>query len=123
MAEYAEVMKQFHRMCAGGKCPKAIKCPMYPACNISQCRRIAFEKPAEFENRVMGWAAEHPEPKYPTWYDYLFSIGVFYNEHTAGGDVTKIHWGNTMTPIPADIAEKLGIQPEEHFAGADKKEG
>ena len=56
---------------------------------------------------------KHPEPVYPTWRDYLHSIGVLYNKHTAGGDVTEIHWGNMMTPIPADIAEKLGIEPKE----------
>jgi hypothetical protein len=26
------------------------------------------------EKIVMSWAAEHPEPKYPTWMEYLFTI-------------------------------------------------
>ena len=101
MAEYAEVIKQFKRMCKAGNCATATGCPMYPSCNIGQCRKIAFERPAEFEERVMAWVAEHPEPQYPTWHEYL--IGVH-----------KASWNMIAgKPIPANIAQKLGLQPKE----------
>ena len=45
----------------------------------------------------MEWAEAHPEPEYPTWVEWFNSMG--------GVDCGE--------PIPADIAEKLGIKPKE----------
>lgn len=105
MAEYNEVIKQFKRMCWYFSRDKMQKsCPMctsYPNCNIGQCRKFAFEKP-DFEATVMRWAAEHPEPVYPTWAEYLM--------HTYQDVSYARILGET---IPADIASKLGIQPKE----------
>ena len=94
MAEFSEVMKHFKRGCMreygleGG-------CPFFPTCNIGQCRKIAFEHPDEFERRVMEWAAKHPEPKYPTWAEWLRDMNI-----------------HGMDTIRADIAKKLGIKPK-----------
>lgn len=119
MAEYAEVIKQFKRMCkstTGFECSRG-ECPVmgyaFGCENIGQCRKIAFERPDAFEGRVMAWAAEHPEPVYPTWWKYMCMIGVIPNTL---GDKTlgEVTIENLMgTPIPADIAEKLGIEPKE----------
>ena len=110
MAEYSEVIKQFKRMCKSvtpAKCTRG-KCPM--GCeNIGQCRKIAFEQPSCFEDIVMAWAAEHPEPVYPTWKEYfaeLYGSGVFGQPLMAVGLLCEDH-------IPADIAQKLGIEPKE----------
>lgn len=113
MAEFQEIIKQFRRMCWYYQ--RQVKCDGCPmaGCDISQCRKLAFDRPDDTEIIVTKWAAEHPETVYPSWHDYLHSIGILYDKHTAGGDVTEIHWGNVMTPIPADIAEKLGLQPKE----------
>lgn len=100
MAEYNEVIKQFKRMCAHGNCRTATGCPMN-GCNRSQCRKFGFERPREFEQRVMKWAAEHPEPVYPTWGTWLAEKYDF--------DLREIMYA----PIPADIADKLGIEPKE----------
>lgn len=105
MAEYSAVIKEAKRMCwhytQGGNHDK---CPMYPACNVSQCRKIAFERPADFEERVMAWAAEHPEPVYPSY------IEVF-------GWAHKKTWAEIKDilakPIPADLAKKLNVDPKE----------
>ena len=118
MAEYSEVIKQFKRMCKVGNCATTTGCPMYPSCNISQCRKIAFERPAEFETRVMEWAEEHPEPVYPTWAEWLAENGVFGPFKDIKTDFSEIEILYKMRdmmfkPIPADIAEKLGIQPKE----------
>lgn len=100
---YRDVIKQFKRMCWYYSHDKMqISCPMcmsYPNCNIGQCRKIAFEKPEHFVATVMRWAAEHPEPVYPTLAEWLRSIGLANHR--------------MIDPIPADIAEKLGIQPKE----------
>ena len=104
---FQEVMKQFDRMCwyyqQKRECPMA--CPM-KGMNISQCRKIAFEEPKVAEQTVMQWAAEHPKPVYPTWAEYLTSIGVY-----------PKGWEMYQTPlkseIPADIAQKLGLKPKE----------
>lgn len=115
--EFQEVMRQFDRMCwyyqRKRKCP--MECPMNGV-NISQCRKIAFEEPDVTEKTVMSWVAEHPEPVYPTW-------GEWFAER---GDLIKL-WRNIRvcsahgagvigflyTTIPADIAQKLGIEPKE----------
>ena len=57
----------------------------------------------EFEKRVMSWAAEHPVV-YPTWENWLTTLGV-----QSFNELSK--------PIPADIAQKLGIEPKEGFHG------
>lgn len=123
MAEFQKVTEEAKRMCwhytqkgshAG--------CPMYPACNVSQCRKIAFERPAEFEEHVMAWAAENPEPVYPLWFEWLEKIGVagraYDLEPYFMGDKeifqrTAAFTAKAFEPIPADIAQKLGLKPKE----------
>lgn len=123
MAEFQEVMNQFNRMCwhyqVKHECPMG--CPMNGV-NKSQCRKIAFESPKDTEKIVMAWAAEHPEPVYPTWFEVLERFGV------AGRINGELYYDSmdreiylkqpaftpkAFEPIPADIAEKLGIKPKE----------
>ncbi len=62
------------------------------------------------EEKVDAWAAENPEPLYPTWLDYLHTVGLVTKTENCtpyGFDFTKV-----MKPIPADIAEKLGLKPK-----------
>lgn len=98
MAEFSEVMKQLARMAnaCNGKCDK---CPLGNSviCNAPWCFRNT-ESIAEAERIVMQWAAEHPEPVYPTLIEWLRSIGLA--DH------------RMIDPIPADIAEKLGLKPK-----------
>lgn len=62
---------------------------------------------ANIEKEVMSWAAEHPEPKYQSWGEWLSEIGVFQCEDG------EWRFAKANEPIPADIAEKLGIEPKE----------
>ena len=58
----------------------------------------------------MEWAAEHPEPVYPTWAEFLHeAFCEKYPMPYRGGAA----WYAFLreTPIPADIAQKLGIEP------------
>lgn len=99
MAEYKDVIKQFKRMCKSISSVQRTcgECPMRRE-NIGQCRKVAFERPVDFEATVMQWAAEHPEPAYPTLAEWLRSIGLANHR--------------MIDPIPADIAQKLGIEPK-----------
>lgn len=120
MAEYTEVIKQFKRMCestTGFKCSRG-ECPVmgyaFGCENISQCRKIALEHPNEFEEKVMSWAAEHPEPVYPTWAEWLESMHVITVTPIEGCMIKKVLPAFYMfSQIPADIAQKLGIEPKE----------
>lgn len=58
----------------------------------------------------MTWAEEHPEPVYPTWWEYLTRIHVIF---PAMGDFQKCVDDLATTPIRSDIAQKLGLQPKE----------
>ena len=125
MAEYNDVIKQFKRMCRYYNDNK-YDCPSYckgSGCSISLCRKIAFERPAEFEEYVMAWVTEHPEPVYPTWEEWLVTNGIMEPDNVRlNGDyrfcyngipVYNIPSPKMFDPIPTDIAQKLGIEPKE----------
>ena len=109
MAEYTDVIKHFKRMCKSITPAKCVygECPIgreFGCENIGQCRKIALEGYVEFDKLVMAWAAAHPEPVYPAWRDWLRSQYPMMEPYTMTGILEL--------PIPADIAEKLGIKPE-----------
>lgn len=116
MTEWMEVMNQFNRMClyyhCKHECPMA--CPMNGV-NISHCRKIAFEEPEVTEKTVMTWAAENPEPVYPTWGEWLHSLHVV-GVHAMCAPEPNFYYAiddKFNAPIPADIAQRLGIEPKE----------
>lgn len=104
MADFVQTMKDWKRMCdAYDQCAD---CPLNDdreTC-IHASRGKWPNSVDNLERRVMAWAAEHPEPMYPTWAEWLNEQGIF----SASG-----MWDKAFKPIPADIAEKLGIQPKE----------
>lgn len=110
MAEFSEVMRQWRRMCVAlEKAHGDVACSV---CRLHGCTAIydsdGTEDYADIERKVMRWAAEHPEPVYETWYEYLRTIGM----GCANSSAYRDEWILTNR-IPADIAEKLGIEPKE----------
>ena len=111
MAEFQEVMQQFNRMCkANAGC---IDCPLRSQ-DGDMCSVGAFiNNPGYIEQQVMTWAAEHPEPVYPMWWEVLIDLEVI------GGMLGDMKMGEYIihrlmhTPISADIARKLGYEPKE----------
>ena len=100
MAEFQEVMKNYERMCKEHLCTSA--CPMYKIGVCEKIGRCVTEYGIEkVEQTIMSWAAEHPEPVYPTWYEFLTE-----RYHKAWEAIG-------CDSIPADIAQKLGVQPKE----------
>lgn len=112
MAEFKEVMKQWRRMCEKNR----IDCMMFcPICANPTCGELAEatdEDIRKAEDKVMLWAAEHPEPVYPTWWEWLFSIGAVTRKVKPDVASELIETG-LLDPIPADTAKRLGIEPKE----------
>lgn len=104
MAEFVDVIRQFHRMCeANAGC---VICPLRGKDGESEmCSISAFvNNPKRIEGEVMSWAAQHPEPVYPS---YLEVFGWGHKKTWA--EIKDI----LANPIPADLAKKLNVDPKE----------
>lgn len=102
-------------------CPLAIKGSVETKCSIG-----SFVDESEYvERKIMQWAAEHQEPQYPTWFEWLKEQGIvvasasgeLYAELPCGD---KKYFNDMVcptprmfTPISVDTAKKLGIEPKE----------
>lgn len=126
MAEFVDVLKMARRMC------KSIDgcgdCPLLDAstelCYLDKYRKEYNDKDfIRHEAAIMKWAAENPEFRYPTWREWQKK-----NFPNAGGIMCPCSFIGTIDancavqsscekcsnhPIPADIAEKLGIKLKE----------
>jgi hypothetical protein len=119
MAEFKEVLKQARRMCneINRRCGE---------CQLTSCLVDVEE---DLEETIMKWAAKHPEPKYPTWIEWwnknfagdgrrMLTPCSFVSPSELGCSIGKD--GCMIAPckcwhtrIPAEIAEKLGVEPKE----------
>lgn len=120
MAEFQDVMKQWRRMCdkmreQGDWCQSAI-CPLGGKCQFpSTTDSVTVEK------IVMEWAAENPEPVYPSWDEWLLSVGggkeQTYEVHGYSGNTEVVDFETQVIalnePIPAETAKRLGVKPKE----------
>jgi hypothetical protein len=114
VAEFQEVAKHWKRMCnkywrstTCSGCPIAENEKAYKACSSYDI------DVGKMEELVMAWAAEHPEPVYPTWGEYIsmqILHGICLGKRCDYESTLEYAMGER---IPADIAEKLGIEPKE----------
>ena len=118
--EFVEVMKQWRRMCNKHTCSRnkdaftgLLLCPIASLHDGYPCDEdpIDWTEKAtkQLEEIVTDWAAENPEPVYPTWWTWLINEGVIEKGSTYTGAFDQLK----MKSIPSDIAEKLGIEPKE----------
>ena len=112
MAEYAWVMKQWQRMFGSmqGGIAKCDNCPLLKViCQYKPDEKADFD---EAEKIITDWAAENPEPIYPSWYGWLSSMGIvpIILPLEQAALVTDI---GLLKEIPAVTAQKLGIEPKE----------
>ena len=119
MAEFQEVIRQKKRMCQSVSC---CKCDIYLMCGqeLSKCSHFISNNPKKAEEIIMSWAAEHQEPVYPTWIDWLMSEGVIPDGYSAMHSMksevraaTFFVTSKAFMPIPASMAQNLGIKPKE----------
>ena len=118
MAEFVEVMRQAERMCRAQE-----DCDECPVCNALDCVCVIADlielDLEKMENIVMRWAAENPEPRYPTWAEWQRANfpnakrNICLMNFVGHNACFNQDWCDTCLnqPIPADIAEKLGIKP------------
>lgn len=128
MAEFVEVMKQKARMCKTYNSCGA--CEFFRHVKVGDCDGFQERHPDKAEKIIMEWAAEHPEPKYPSWneaWKRLFPnsanskskntenapcLAYFLSDCPCYADGIRLSCAQCRKqPIPADIAEKLGIKP------------
>jgi hypothetical protein len=120
--EFQEFAKQYLRMHNAYFKKDCKGCPLKSVCSeFSNCTYVSIKYPREAESIVAKWAAEHPKPVYPTWAEW--QAKVFPDSENAIGpcdflptkdircDDYKPCTQCRQRPIPAHIAEKLGIKP------------
>ena len=119
---FQEVMKERERMCNtiiyanNGCCDCPLQKSRLAIGEIGTCYRYFTEHYNDAENIVMAWAAENPEPVYPTWKEWLEEYRVVVHFDSVNEKGTKVKWeltNKSNCSIPADIAQKLGIEPKE----------
>ena len=111
IVDFVQVMKDWRRMCqhmteeyGNSSCDK---CPLGGCSAVYEmCGKENF---LNMERDIVAWASENPEPVYPTWISWLINEGVI----EKGSTYTKAFYQLQTKPIPADIAQKLGIEPKE----------
>lgn len=115
MADFTIVMHEMQRMCEAFIKKDGQNCPLInnPVCGSPV--DMDGKDIAKAEAAIMVWAAEHPEPKYPTWYEYLVKERILVpRENYARYDLWNLLISQLQgTSISAEIAEKLGIEPKE----------
>jgi hypothetical protein len=119
MAEFQKVMKQAKRMCGAYDCDK---CPLgHVVGDICPIAVTQDDEAVKIERIVMDWAENNPEPRYPSWIEWqganfqmaerAICAAHFMDAGDAGCYVNGRCDKCREQPIPADIAEKLGIKP------------
>ena len=126
MAEFMYIMEQVRRICyEHSDCEM---CPLYKIHNSSGCAFDYYVSDGvsldEVERKIREWAAEHSEQVYPSWNEWYRQN--FTDAYCDGKRMCPMIFGGGEncdsetdcdkcrdTPIPADIAEKLGIKPKE----------
>ena len=127
MAEFQEVMRQWQRMCKSMQeknmsCKEDCLLGLNPTCG--ELEYASLEEINNAETVIMKWAAEHPEPVYPTWEEWLQSVGVMESSEGLlsrlqgqllidGIPAYAVPTSKVLQPMDADIAQKLGIEPKE----------
>lgn len=122
MADFVQTMNDWRRMCQHmEKIGGDRSCDI---CPLDGCNAIYEDDGntdyADIEEKVAAWAAEHPEPVYPSWIDWLMSEGVIPTNYMAANSTdsgvragTFYVTSKAFEHIPADIAQKRGIEPKE----------
>ena len=121
MLDFVQTMKNWRRMCKhysdesmkNGQLSCADMCPLgtNTACGVIE---DALDSDIEdMAKAIAQWVEEHPEPVYPTWAEWLTDVGAIPKVISWDEPLVEAVYDALQKPIPADIAEKLGIEPKE----------
>ena len=110
MFDFVQTMKDWRRMCK--QMDKEFGMDGCEHCPLVCCSAVyesdGREDYAEIARKVAEWVQAHPEPRYPTFGEWLCDIG----ELTGCGDAKEAMRRLFNDPIPAELAEKLEIEPK-----------
>ena len=119
IVDFVQIMKDWRRMCKAYSTDDDSCCEGCPVVDFREhgCGAI-FEMEdstdwQRYADAIMAWAAENPEPVYPTWVEWLLSKGILIDKSSSERFPNWIPSFTAYDQIPADIAQKLGIQPKE----------
>lgn len=110
--EICDFLKSWKRMCNSMTEMNGCEdCPIVKNTHDARCGDMPGEihDVESIAREVEKWAAEHPEPIYPTWMEWLAA-------NVPGADAESIYDAVQVlnrTRIPADTAQKLGVEPKE----------
>lgn len=125
MADFVQTMWDWRRMCNEMQLMDGCEdCPIIKNTHRGEVHCVGGETLADVVADVVGiskiaqivteWAAENPEPVYPTWMEWLVSIGVVRHEECPNVDgVARYYTEGMYFAIPAETAKKYGIEPKE----------
>lgn len=119
MAEFQNIIRQLNRLCevnratnnCANTCPLALLHKKY--LDAPSCKDELFVHTKEVEQVVTEWAKENPEPVYPSWGEWLVEQGMAIAEKAKPSGINYKTTTMVKRRIPADIAQKLGIEPKE----------
>lgn len=128
MLDFVKAMEIARRLCK--EFDDCADCPLRSVGGGLGCAIAADQTGdiSEAERRLIEWNKEHPEPQYPTWAQWFEAnfcvrkIDLFAQKFETlkpcvfTGEAclpSKTCHGCMAEPIPADIANKLGIKPKE----------
>lgn len=104
MTDFAQTMHNWKRMCEYFEKHYEENCCDY--CPLTSCGAIwemDKENWEDFDVKINTWAAENPEPKYPTWREFIHNYC-----NSCGYDISVF----MDQQIHPEIAEKLGLKPQ-----------
>nr|DAE37240.1 MAG TPA: hypothetical protein [Caudoviricetes sp.] len=121
--EFSEVMKQAQRICmiySDNYCQHCPLCDENENCEMGTFSEKSFDAQA-LETAIMDWAKQNPKPVYPSWeegWKQIFPDALYtpcpanYGKKYKNTSCASVSCERCRErPIPAEIAEKLGIKP------------
>lgn len=112
MADFIQTMKDWRRMCKTIGAENCEGCKLHADGNDCVAVYEGEMDYAKVEKAVTDWAAENPNPVYPSWYGWLSSMGIVPIVVPLEYAVMVADIG-LLKKIPAETAQKLGIEPKE----------
>ena len=134
--DFSNVMQEWKRMCESmeSKYDDPCKlCPLYKNPEFGGCGAI-FEMPREtnwdkIRETIIRWAKENPKPVYPSWIDWLQSMGLISKPYgwdkVLPGTADRLVCVTTEKAkenIPEEIAKKLGLEPNAIMGWVSKED-